>query len=334
MPSLRPLVRLATRAVSRAAWLQIRPLTRSGWVPPSIWKRIPVENTFEVAIADPAEPGRADRFRYRSTYGDVIGRALCWRGLDEWEHETIRAFVPLARRARRLLDVGANTGTYSLIAAAVNPVLEAIAFEPLPAALGRLRDNIALNGWQDRIEVIDAAVSDSASEVQFHKPFGELPTSASLAVRGFRGIPGTLITVRQVTVDDVVGDRPVDLVKVDVEGFEHKALAGMRRLLARDHPDVFAECNADGPYRAVEAELARHGYRFVHLAFDGRHRELTHIDPTLRDASRNVLCTVRTDWARRLAGGKAMDEPCLDATAVHSADDVKDTNGSLGRHGG
>ncbi len=110
--------------------------------------------------------------------------------------------------------------------------------------------------------------------------------------------------MRRVTVDDVVGDRPVDLVKVDVEGFEHKALAGMQRLLGRDHPDVFAECNADGPYHEVEAELARHGYRFVQLAFNGRHRELAHIDPTLRDASHNVLCTVHTDWTRRLAGAR------------------------------
>ncbi len=289
MPSLRPIVRRATRAVSRVAGPQIRLLTRRGWVPPSIWQRIPVESAFEVTIADPSAPGRADRFCYRSCYGDVIGRALCWRGLDEWEHETIQAFVPLARRARRLLDVGANTGTYSLIAAAVNPALEAIAFEPLPAAIGRLRDNIALNGWQDRIEVVDAAVSDSAGEVQFHKPFGELPTSASLAVGGFRGIPGEVITVRQVIVDDVVGDRPVDLVKVDVEGFEHKALAGMQRLLGRDHPDVFAECNADGPYREVEAELARHD-----LAFDGRHpRAAPHRSDSARHLAQRAVHRAR-----------------------------------------
>lgn len=57
----------------------------------------------------------------------------------------------------------------------------------------------------------------------------------------------------------------MDLVKIDVEGFEDKVIEGMHATLARDRPVIVCECNPDGPYRAVEQLMRLHDYGFVHL---------------------------------------------------------------------
>lgn len=262
----------------------LRPVTRTGMVPPDVWRRLPVEGTFEVQLSPAAS------FRYRSTRGDMIGRNLCWTGVSVWEHETISAFMAMVPRCEVFLDVGANTGVYSLIAAAISPTLRAVAFEPLPAALSRLDANVRLNGWSDRIRVVGKAVSDRSGTVPFHAPFGELPTSASLAPGGFRGVAGEVIQVESVRLDDEVGDLPVDLVKIDVEFFEHDVIRGMPELLRRRRPILIVECHPDGPVQEVEDLLAPLGYRFVHLRPGATAVVLDRIDASMPGASRNIVC--------------------------------------------
>lgn len=91
----------------------LRRLTLEGRVPCELWTRIPVVEDFEVDLGDRVS------FRYSRADGDAIGRSLYWRGTQEWEPTTVRPFLALARRSRRFLDIGANTGLYTLLATAV-----------------------------------------------------------------------------------------------------------------------------------------------------------------------------------------------------------------------
>jgi len=65
----------------------LRRLSMAGFLPPAIWKRLPVEVVFPVKLPD----GRS--FFYSATLNDVIARALYWRGLKDWESETIPVFL-------------------------------------------------------------------------------------------------------------------------------------------------------------------------------------------------------------------------------------------------
>lgn len=85
---------------------------------------------------------------------------MFWLGWQVYEPETAPIFFQLASRARVTLDVGAYVGFYSLLAAHANPAGRVLAFEPLPANLQRLRDNVARNRLAN-VECIGAAVSDS-----------------------------------------------------------------------------------------------------------------------------------------------------------------------------
>lgn len=252
-------------------------------VPSLVWKRLPVTGTFMVPVT------AGSGFLYSSVHGDQIGRALHWRGLEWWESETISVWMSLVSRATRVLDIGANTGVYSLLACAVDPSVLVTSFEPVPHIFERLRTNVELNGWQERCELRQQALASFVGRSSFHVPDVELPSSASLDPDGFRGMKGRLIEVDVTTADAACGGEVVDLVKIDVEGFEHEVLRGMVGILTAFQPAIVLECNPDGPYRASSQLLGDHGYRFVHLR-PGALEAAPDIRPDPRQRYRNFLC--------------------------------------------
>jgi len=273
---------ISKSATMRASLLR---LSQNNLLPPKVWKRLPVELTFKVSVLGNGS------FKYSSSLNDGIGRALYWRGLDEWEAETIQVFIKLVGASNTVLDIGANTGAFTLIACAVNKDARVIAFEPVPRINARLLNNVMVNSWQDRCMVRNEACSNTVGRTTFHVPFGDVPTSASLSVTGFRGYQGNVIEVPVTTVDEVCKNvERVDLVKIDVEGVEDKVLEGMQKTLAKFKPQLVIECNPDGPYREVDRILNGYHYRFYHLLPEGP-VELPHISPDLRGIYRNYWCS-------------------------------------------
>lgn len=266
---------LTTRALRR--------LALEGKVSREIWARLPVEDEFTVDL------GGGAGFCYCPSPGDGIGRALYWRGIHEWEAASIRPFLALARAAGHFLDIGANTGVYTLMATAVNPRLTAVAYEPVPRIHARLQKNVEINGLGDRCTVRGVAVANGARRARLHVPGVPLPSSSSLLEQGYHGKAGELVEVDVVTVDAEQEERPrVDLVKIDVEGFEDQVIEGMAKTLAADRPVVLCECNPDGPYQAVERLMRSHGYRFVHLR-DPAPVATAGIEPDGTERERNYL---------------------------------------------
>lgn len=257
--------RLVARRLMRISLLRatLRRLSLAGRLPPMVWKRLPVEGIFPVLLPD----GRS--FLYSATANDGIARALFWRGLADWECETIPVFYKLARSAQVILDIGANTGFYTLLGCTANPDARVISIEPVPRVCEKLREHIRLNHFDNRCEVYQVAVSNFVGTTEMHIPFGDLPTSASLNPKGFRGFDGVLMEVPVTTVDAIVGERWVDLAKIDVEGFEPQVLEGMQGVLQRSCPSLFIECLPDGPYKQVEEILKELGYHIYALSREG-----------------------------------------------------------------
>jgi len=248
---------------------------------------LPVDTTFTLELAEDV------CFRYRAVREDAIGRALHWKGGDAFEPETLWVFCQLARRANVVLDVGANTGIYALAACAANPKAQVIAFEPVPEVFAILSDNVSINNWADRCILSQCAVADFVGTTEFHVPYDELPSSASLHRDGFHGYPGQLIQRQATTIDRFVHEREqIDLVKIDVEGFEDKVLHGMRDVLALHRPSIVVECNPDGPYAAVQQILFEYGYQLYHLRGEGP-KAVTSIVPDREERHRNFLCIAR-----------------------------------------
>src|SRR6188768_2264802 len=98
---------------------------------------------FDGVIDIPMLPDRAFLINNHSTY---IENDLFWLGYGGgWEATSLKIWRELASSSTYILDVGANTGVYSLAAMCINPAAVVVAFEPGEAVFQKLKANIQLN---------------------------------------------------------------------------------------------------------------------------------------------------------------------------------------------
>jgi FkbM family methyltransferase len=127
-------------------------------------------------------------------------------------------------------EVGASMGLYALaFAGRVGTSGHVTAFEPDPESASALEANVSVNGWQDRITVISAAVGQSSGEIRFAAARG---VESRIETRP--EVSDGVITVPMVTLDEALAGRRIDLIKIDVEGFEEQVLQGARNVLTKD----------------------------------------------------------------------------------------------------
>jgi FkbM family methyltransferase len=175
-------------------------------------------------------------FRIAGTTRDLIQRHLYVFGV--WEPDATAAIRPYLRTGSTVVDVGANVGYFSLLAAtAVGPGGAVHAVEALPSTVDLLRRNLALNGTAN-VVVHPVAVGDRPGEVEMFKAsesfIGSSSTHSGEVSEG---------RVPRVTLDDLlagVGGAEVTLLKIDVEGDEESVLRGATRLLGQMRPSSAA----------------------------------------------------------------------------------------------
>ena len=139
-----------------------------------------------------------------------------------------------------LIDVGANTGTYSVFASKYAKVVHA--FEPYPLILPRLRQLIEENSIGN-IVVHPVGLGATELELPFTPPPDDNLGMASF-VPGFVQGKGDQIKLRIVPGDTYfpkAGITRVDFIKMDIEGYEKQALAGLQGMLRRYRPVVLME---------------------------------------------------------------------------------------------
>lgn len=137
-----------------------------------------------------------------------------------------------------VLDLGANAGLYTLLAArAVGPAGHVYAFEPGARALELLRHNVQINGATN-VTIIDAAVSDKTGTASFAVARDTAYSSLADIDRDDQDVVEWK-TVRTIRLDDAISEYGIPqatFIKMDVEGAEKLALDGASRLLARSTP--------------------------------------------------------------------------------------------------
>ena len=147
------------------------------------------------------------------------------------------------RRDDVVLDVGANIGIVSLLAASlVGPGGRVIAVEPV-ARNRRLIARAAQANRFRNLEIIAAAASDRDGQVELRThPVTSNSALPAAAGERLRDAQGVTVRVRAIALDGTLAalDR-LDLVKIDVEGMEPRALRGLQRTLARFRPALLSE---------------------------------------------------------------------------------------------
>jgi FkbM family methyltransferase len=214
--------------------------------------------------------GTVGSYRVELDMNDLIQRQIYFGLYDTGEVALVRR---LLQPGDVFFDIGANVGFYSLIGAgAVGATGRVHAFEPMPRNADKLRGAIALNALT-HIVVNQAAVGDAPGTLTLHFPDDKDENSgwATVVVDGKKP---NQIDVPMITVDEYVEAQKiarVKLIKMDIEGAEPLALAGMRGLLARANaPDMLVEINpyllthAGKDSRAITDPLVSSGYTLYH----------------------------------------------------------------------
>lgn len=165
-----------------------------------------------------------------------------------YEPHVTRVFARLLRPGAVVVDVGANVGWYTLLAAArVGPSGQVYAFEPGAESCRLLEQSAAWNAF-GHVRVFECAVSDVEGVVGF----GLDDSNGRISHERVRESP---LQVRSETLDRALaGERRVDVIKVDVEGAEARVLRGARALLERDRPVLVTELSPFGLRLASSVE--------------------------------------------------------------------------------
>jgi FkbM family methyltransferase len=203
------------------------------------------------------------RLRVDATHWMFSGQYL---GDVEYEPETAAFIHRHLRPGMVFVDVGANNGFFSLLAAHyVGAGGRVFAFEPNPPVFAALKHHVAINQLADRIALFDVALSDTATDAARlhvwaeHSGFSSLDLAAAPGAQHLAG--GTSVTIRTEVFDDWFarqGLASIDLLKMDVEGFEGQVVAGMTRTLsARRIERIICETQWDS---AAHRQLVAHGY--------------------------------------------------------------------------
>jgi FkbM family methyltransferase len=191
-----------------------------------------------------------------------------YTGLQEFDE---MAFVLHFLRPDELfVDVGANIGCYSILAAAAGA--RVIAFEPAPPAFAQISLNVRLNDLGGRVEIRREAVGRAPGVVTLTTNQGTVNHVATTQDLG----PTTEVAIA--ALDSLAPERPV-LLKVDVEGYEFEAIGGAEALLrGPDLQAIVIELNGSGERygfdeEAIHARLVEAG--FAPYRYDGMARALT-----------------------------------------------------------
>lgn len=180
----------------------------------------------------------------------TLTRAVIRRGV--WERALTERFVQHLRPGMFVIDAGANFGHFGLAAAqVVGPTGRVLAFEPHGPTFAMLERNIALNGF-DHMSPVRAALSDVDGQTiliaDSANPGGHSLDAANVGtVAGESAVP--VHSLDRYLADHAEGRR-LDLLKIDVQGFEAHLLSGAAQTLARDKPVVFCEVSPDMVRRA------------------------------------------------------------------------------------
>jgi FkbM family methyltransferase len=161
-------------------------------------------------------------------------RATLWRAQTLLTKEPVTIdWLKSMPKGSRLLDVGANVGMYSMFAARVRDC-RVFAFEPESQNYALLVRNIFLNGVSRKVTALCAALSDTAGVSTLYLSSFQTGTSChslgedvdfNLQPRDSKFSQGCI----SMALDELVrsGAMPVpEYVKIDVDGFEHKVIAG------------------------------------------------------------------------------------------------------------
>jgi len=173
----------------------------------------------------------------------ATGNLYC--GLHEFED--MGFILHALRKSDTFVDIGANVGSYTLLAA--NEVgANTISVEPIPSTFEILEQNLNINKIREYVTALNIGLGAKKGELKFTK---SKDTMNHVALDDSEDT----IAVPIEKFDDVIKLTSSTLIKIDVEGFETEVLNGMSEALPSPHlKAIIIELNGSGKKYGYEEE--------------------------------------------------------------------------------
>ena len=160
--------------------------------------------------------------------GDSVGYSL-----EEYEPFAVKIIKKHIKKGDVVIDGGASLGYFTLrFADIVGSNGEVFAFEPNGNNIPILLDSINENKFNDRVRLIQAALTDTDGE-------GELfvAPGAGSSVMYDEGRFSKVQRVKTQTIDSYFANKRVDFIKLDIDGSEFYALKGAKETI-QNNPNI------------------------------------------------------------------------------------------------
>lgn len=231
-----------------------------------------------------------------------------------WEHRITAAWLAVVQSHDTVIDIGANFGYFGALAAQRTDKKHSkiVMFEANPHLLPYLRKTLSVNWLNEQSVVENYAIADKPGEVVLNllKDYigsSSIQTAEQLDTYMHNKMyleTQEKIPVQAVTLDDYCKDKgikTVDLIKMDIEGYEELAYKGMRKIIkVSPNATLFVEFTKDGyekPEEFYEQMLADFGHVYV-IDDDG------YITKP-KDASYKAIIGDADDWVMPIFSKKA-----------------------------
>jgi FkbM family methyltransferase len=209
-------------------------------------------------------PVFAGRWIFPCYTDSIIAKHVMYR--TEWYDWDLMHFMQSYLRATdSYLDVGANIGLHTLMAARMIREGSITVVEPNPANLLRLKHCLKLNRLENEVQVLPIAASDHRGTMRL--------VGDDVFSRVDDGAAG--VEVRVERLDDLLPMETIHFAKLDVEGAEWQVLSGLERHIEKEMLPVIAlELIGHAKVYGLEEEdmlawLRDRGYRMANYRHDG-----------------------------------------------------------------
>jgi FkbM family methyltransferase len=234
----------------------IRPLR----IPKGIYQHLYFKGVLQVKLND-------QKFLIEH-YGFDLENDLFWAGLTEGrEKVSMQQWIKLCENAEVILDVGANTGIYSLVAKAIKSKAKVYGFEPVNRVFKKFQQNCELNHYD--IHCCNYALSNQDGQaIIFDQPTEHIysvSVNKNMAEETTEVIKTNILTKKLATFIKENGLKNIDLIKIDVETHEPEVLEGMEEYLQLFQPTMLIEILNDEIGQRVEALIKNIDYLYFNI---------------------------------------------------------------------
>ena len=196
-----------------------------------------------------------------------------------WPKFSVLSYLLVSRLLKQgispgtVLDIGANVGQFAVAAAKLFPSVQVCSFEPEPGSVKQLCKNVS---YLNNVKIFPIAIGDSVGEIDFHvNTYSQASSILPLSTARRKAFPDAkvaeTIKVELSTLDEALADielQPPILLKLDVQGYESKALFGAGEILKKIDFILVETCfeplyEGELVFRQILEIMERHGFRFL-----------------------------------------------------------------------